>query len=282
MIEFRNVTKRFGGTTALDRVTLNIKEPGIYSLLGRNGAGKTTLMKLIAGYIHTGEGEVVVNDQVVTTMNAPSCVQFIESNAVQFNMKVGALLESARELQSDFDITFAKRMLERFQLNPDKRFSQLSFGMKTMVTTILSLANNSIVLLLDEPVLGFDAIVRSQFNALLHESFELHPRIIIVSTHLIDEIAKITQKLIIINNGKILLQAGIEDIDENAYVLTGPSSALTPALKGLNVIGREVIGGMLAAYIFGKRITPPSGVLLDRLSLQDFFIKLVEGDVQHA
>ncbi|MDR1600543.1 MAG: ABC transporter ATP-binding protein [Oscillospiraceae bacterium] len=282
MIEFRNVTKRFGGATALDWVSLNITGNGIYSLLGRNGAGKTTLLKLIAGYIHATEGEVIVDGKPVTPMNAPSCAQFIESNAAQFNMKVGRLLEAASDLQEGFDIAFAKRMLTRFQLNPHKRFNQLSFGMKTMVTTILSLSNNSKALLLDEPVLGFDAIMRSRFNALLYESYELHPRVIIVSTHLIDEIAKITQKLIIINDGRILLQADIDDIDEKAYSLTGPSTILAPALEGLNVIGREAIGGMLAAYIYDRRIKPPAGVMVDRLSLQDFFIKLVEGDEQHA
>ncbi|MDR0396914.1 MAG: ABC transporter ATP-binding protein [Oscillospiraceae bacterium] len=281
MIEFRNVTKRYGGTTALDSVTLNVADEGIYCLLGRNGAGKTTLMKLIAGYVHASSGEVVVDGSTVTPMNSPTSVQFIESNAAQFNMKVGSLLESASGLQSDFDIAFAKRMLTKFRLNPNKRFKQLSFGMKTMVTTILSLANNSKALLLDEPALGFDAIMRSQFNALLYESYERRPRVIIVSTHLIDEIAKIAQKLIIINGGRILFQAGINDIDEKAYVLTGPSAALKPAIEGLNVIGRETVGGMLAAYVYDKRIAPPAGAMIDRLSLQDFFIKLVGGDVRH-
>ena len=282
MIEFQNVSKRYGSISALDCVSMFIPENGIYSLLGRNGAGKTTLMKLIAGHIHTTEGKIIVDGLRVTPRRAPAGVHFVESNATQFNMRVSELVETAWRLQDDFDLPFARQMLQKFQLNPEKKFNQLSFGMKTMLTTILSLANNAKVLLLDEPTLGFDAIMRAQFNALLYESYELHPRVIIVSTHLIDEIAKITQRLIIINNGRILLQAGIEDIDEKAYVLTGPSDILAPALAGLNVISRRASAGRIAAYIYDKRIAPPSGVTVERLSLQDFFIQLVEGDVQHA
>ena len=168
-------------------------------------------------------------------------------------------------------------MAEKFELNPDKKFKKLSFGMKTMLTTILLLANNSKAILLDEPTLGFDAIMRSQFNALLLESYHARPRIIIVSTHLIDEIAKVTGRLVIIDNGKILMEAGIEEIDERAYTLSGLSKAVLPLLDGLNCIGKTEMGSAMAAHIYDKRITPPDGVTIDHLSLQDFFINIVGG-----
>jgi ABC-2 type transport system ATP-binding protein len=192
-------------------------------------------------------------------------------------MKVSALINTAAGLQEDFDLDFARKMTEKFELNPEKKFGQLSFGMKTMLTTILLLANNSKAILLDEPTLGFDAVMRSQFNALLLESYRARPRIIIVSTHLIDEIAKVTERLVIIDNGKILLEAGIEEIDERAYTLSGLSKAVLPLLEGLNCIGKIEMGSAMAAHIYDKRITPPEGVTIDRLSLQDFFINIVGG-----
>ena len=131
--------------------------------------------------------------------------------------------------------------------------------------------------MLDEPTLGFDAIMRDQFNTLLLESYHAHPRVIIISTHLIDEIAKVTEKLIIINKGRILLEAGIEDIDEKAYTLSGSAQIVLPLIDGLNCIGKTTAGSIMAAHIYGERITPPQGVTLDRLSLQDFFIKIVGG-----
>ena len=252
-------------------------ESGIYCLLGRNGAGKTTLMKLIAGHIAATEGEIIVDGLRVSPNKMPICVNYIESGSVQFNMRVSELISAAAELQENFDRDFAREMVERFELDTRKKYKQLSFGMKTMLTAIITLANNSKVILLDEPTLGFDAIMRDQFNTLLLESYHAHPRVIIISTHLIDEIAKVTEKLIIINKGRILLEAGIEDIDEKAYTLSGSAQIVLPLINGLNCIGKTTAGSIMAAHIYGERITPPQGVTLDRLSLQDFFIKIVGG-----
>ncbi|MCL1983543.1 MAG: ABC transporter ATP-binding protein [Clostridiales bacterium] len=277
MIEFTDVIKKYGSTTAIDRISLKIPEQGIYCLLGRNGAGKTTLMKLIAGHIAVTKGKIIVDGKTVSTSRMPECVNFIDSGSVQFNMRVSDLIDTAAALQDDFDRDFAREMTERFELNPRKKFKQLSFGMKTMLTTIISLSNNSKVILLDEPTLGFDAIMRDQFNTLLLESYQAHPRVIIVSTHLIDDIAKITERLIIINNGKMLIETGIDDLDEKAYTLSGSLSAITPLLDGLNCIGKTTMGSVMAAHIYGERITPPDGVTIDRMSLQDFFINMVGG-----
>lgn len=277
MIEFKNVTKKYGGITAIDRISLGIPESGIYCLLGRNGAGKTTLMKLIAGHIAATDGTIAVDGQHVSPNKMPENVNFIESGSVQFNMRVSELIDAAAQLQESFDRDFAREMTERFELDTRKRYKQLSFGMKTMLTAIITLANNSKIILLDEPTLGFDAIMRDQFNTLLLESYHAHPRVIIVSTHLIDEIAKVTERLIIINKGRILLETGIEDIDEKSYTLSGPTSKILPLISELNCIGKTTAGSMMAAHIYGDRITPPQGVTLDRLSLQDFFINIVGG-----
>lgn len=277
MIELSNVTKQYRGVTAIDRISLSIGDNGIYCLLGRNGAGKTTLMKLLAGHIAATGGQITVDGKRVSPSRMPECVNYIESGAEQFNMRVSQLIDTAAELQEDFDRDFAREMTERFELDPQKTYKKLSFGMKTMLTAIMTLANNSKVILLDEPTLGFDAIMRDQFNTLLLESYHAHPRVIIVSTHLIDEIAKVTERLIIINNGRVLLEAGMEDIDEKAYTLSGAAKVVLPLLDNLNCIGKQAAGSVMAAHIYDERITPPEGVTVDRLSLQDFFINIVGG-----
>jgi ABC-2 type transport system ATP-binding protein len=277
MIKFTDVTKKYGATLALDRISLELPDSGIYCLLGRNGAGKTTFLKLLAGHIAVTGGEITVNDKKVSPGHMPESVNFIENGSVQFNMKLKDLIATAAELQEDFDSDFAREMALRFELDLNKKFRQLSFGMKTMLNTIITLSNTSNDILLDEPTLGFDAIMRDQFNTLLLESYAAHPRIIIVSTHLIDEISKVTERLIIIDKGKILLESGIEDIDEKAYTLSGPSSAILPLLGNLNCIGKTELGSLMAAHIYGDRIIPPEGVSVDRMSLQDFFINIVGG-----
>jgi ABC-2 type transport system ATP-binding protein len=277
MIELRNLTKKYGQTAAIDGISITIGESGIYSLLGRNGAGKTTLMKLIAGRIGCSGGEILVEGETVSPRHMPGAVNFVESGAEQFNLKVTDLINAASVVQDDFDMEFACRMMEKFELDGEKKFKQLSFGMKSMVSAILALSNTSKIILLDEPGLGFDAVMRDQFNIMLFESWEANPRLIIVSTHLIDEIAKITGHLIIIDRGKILLRAETAEIDERAYILSGPSVSVLPLLPGLNCLATTTAGSMTAAYIFDTRIEPPEGVAVDRLSLQDFFVKLVGG-----
>ncbi len=279
MIQFSHVTKRYGDTVAIKDISLDIfSEVGIYCLLGRNGAGKTTLMKMLAGHIPASGGTIEVDGRTVSPHRMPENVCFIESGAAQFNQKASLLLDTAAQLCEEFDLNFAHEMARKFRLDLNKRFRQLSFGMKTMLSAIITLANNANVILLDEPTLGFDAIMRDQFNALLLESYQTHPRMIIVSTHQIDEIAKITERLIIIDNGSLILEAGIDDIDERAYTLSGTVQAVLPLLEGLNVIGQTKIGGMMAAHIYGERVMPPQGVTLDRMSLQDFFISMVGGN----
>lgn len=277
MIKFSNVTKNYRSTTAIDNISLTIKENGIYCLLGRNGAGKTTFLKLMAGYIPVTGGQITVDKKPVSPGHMPDCVNYIESGSEQFNMRVSQLIDTAAELQEGFDRAFAREMAERFELNLSKKYKQLSFGMKTMLTAIMTLANNSKVILLDEPTLGFDAIMRDQFNTLLLESYHAHPRVIIVSTHLIDEIAKVTGNLIIIDKGRILLEAAIDEIDEKAYTLTGSTNAVLPLLNNMNCIGKTTMGSVMAAHIYGDRISVPHGVTIERLSLQDFFINIVGG-----
>ncbi|MCL2405442.1 MAG: ABC transporter ATP-binding protein [Defluviitaleaceae bacterium] len=278
MIKIKNATKQYGNTTAMDRINLEIPQSGIYCLLGRNGAGKTTFMKTLAGHIPYTGGEITINGQRVSPGKMPECVNYIESGSVQFNARVASLIDTAAKLQPDFDRDFALEMAHRFELNTSKRFKHLSFGMKTMLTAIITLANKSKVILLDEPTLGFDAIMRSHFNTLLLESYRQHPRVLIVSTHLIDEIAKVTENLIIIDKGKLLLEASIDDIDEKAYTLSGAADVINPLLGSLNCIGRTEVGSLIAAHIYDNRITPPQGVTVDRMSLQDFFINIVGGN----
>ena len=112
-------------------------------------------------------------------------------------------------------------MMDRFELDGKKKFHHLSLGMKTMVSTIICLASNRQVILLDEPVLRFDAIMRMEFYDMLTESFQKHPRIIIVSTHIIEELAKTIQKLIIIDRGRIRFFDTLQSIETKAFRVSG-------------------------------------------------------------
>lgn len=280
MIDLRNVTKRYGQTDAISDLSLKLHENKIYCLLGRNGAGKTTLMNLIAGKIASTTGEVSVNGSIVNTFNMPENVRYIEAAKTQFNMRISELLSLVADVDSNFDIGFAMKMVDKFHLDKRKKYKALSFGMKTMVTTIISLASNAKIILLDEPVLGFDAVMRAQFYSLLSESYAEHPRIIIVSTHLIDEIAEIAEQIIFIDNGRLIFNEDINKVIEKSYKISGLETEVNNAIKGLNVVAKEKIGKFSVAYIYDRRPTKSDNIDISNLSVQELFVKIAGGELQ--
>ena len=275
MIELKKVTKQYGHATVLKNITLSIDEPGIYCLLGRNGAGKTTLLKSIAGYQNITDGTIQVDGKTITTSTLDTGVSYIENFAKHFNLPVRKLLRIASEVNPNYDYDFASEMMERFELDGKKKFNHLSLGMKTMVSTIICLASNKSVVLLDEPVLGFDAIMRVEFYDMLTESFQKHPRIIIVSTHIIEEIAKTIQKLIIIDKGSVRFFNTLQSVETKAFSISGLQKDVEAATQNLNVIGQDTVGGLVTRYIFDNPPEQTASLEIHPLSLQDFFIQMV-------
>ena len=275
MIELKQVTKQYGQATVLKNITLSIDEPGIYCLLGRNGAGKTTLLKSVAGYQNITSGTIQVDDKLITTSTLDTGVSYIENFAKHFNLPVRKLLQIASEVNPNYDYDFASEMMERFELDGKKKFNHLSLGMKTMVSTIICLASNKSVVLLDEPVLGFDAIMRVEFYDMLTESFRKHPRIIIVSTHIIEEIAKTIQKLIILDKGSVRFFDTLQSVETKAFSISGLQKDVEAATQNLNVIGQDTVGGLVTTYIFDNPPEQTASLEIHPLSLQDFFIQMV-------
>ena len=275
MIELNQVTKRYGQASVLKNITLTIDEPGIYCLLGRNGAGKTTLLKSVAGYQNITSGSIRVDGKEITTSTLDTGVSYIENFAKHFNLPVRKLLKIASEVNPDYDYNFASEMMERFELDGNKKFNHLSLGMKTMVSTIICLASSKEVILLDEPVLGFDAIMRVEFYDMLTESFKKHPRIIIVSTHIIEEIARAIEKLIIIDKGSISFFDTLQSVETKAFSVSGLQSEVEAATRGLKVIGQDTVGGLVTCCIFDTPPQESASIEVRPLSLQDFFIQMV-------
>ena len=275
MIELKQVTKQYGHATVLKNITLSIENPRIYCLLGRNGAGKTTLLKSIAGYQNITSGSIQVDGKAITTSTLDTGVSYIENFAKHFNLPVQKLLRIASEVNPNYDYDFAAEMMDRFELEGKKKFHHLSLGMKTMVSTIICLASSKDVILLDEPVLGFDALMRVEFYDMLTESFRKHPRIILVSTHIIEEIAKTIQKLILIDRGSVRFFDTLQAVETKAFCISGLQKDVEAATKDRNVIGQDAVGGLVTRYIFDNPPEETGSLEIRPLSLQEFFIQMV-------
>lgn len=202
-------------------------------------------------------------------------VSYIENFAKHFNLSVRKLLRIASEVNPNYDFEFAAEMMERFELDGKKKFNHLSLRMKTMISSIICLTSNKSVILLDEPVLGFDAIMRVEFYEMLTESFQKHPRVIIVSTHIIEDIAKTIQKLIIIDKGSIRFFDTLQAVETKAFSVSGLKSDVDAATANLNVTGQDTVGGLVTSYLFDCPPVETPSLEIHPLSLQDFFIQMV-------
>lgn len=275
MLELKLVEKSYGHASVLRNISLSLTEPGIYCLLGRNGAGKTTLLRSIAGYQAITSGSITIDGEPVSPTSLEMKASYIENFAQHFNLPVRRLLDLAGQLNPEYDQDSALEMMDRFELDGKKKFKHLSLGMKTMLSTIICLASNKSVVLLDEPVLGFDTLMRVEFYEMLTESYRKHPRIIIVSTHIIEEIAKTIDKLIIIDRGRLMFFDTLEAVEEKAFSVSGLRKDVEEAVGKLNVMGWDVAGGLATAFVYDQKPDFPASLEVGPLSLQDFFIQIV-------
>lgn len=277
MIEIKNISKSFGNAEALKNVSLSFEENKIYGLLGRNGAGKTTLLNIITNRIFQDSGEVLINGKSNDTDEALKQVYFMsEQGYYPQSMKISDIFKWTKEFYPDFDTEYAKKLAEKFELRTNKKFKELSTGYNSIFKIITALSVNVPYILLDEPVLGLDANHRELFYKTLIENYNENPKTIVISTHLIEEVANIIEDIIIIKKGEILKNESCEKLLSTGYTVTGTASRIDEFIKDKKVIGNDGIGGLKTAYILGEinGNDVPDGIEISRLDLQKLFVQL--------
>lgn len=255
MIEIKNVSKNFGKTTALKNVSLTLATNKIYGLLGRNGAGKTTLLNIITNKIFANEGEVLIDGETaVENDNAQSKIFCMtEKNVYPIEMKVKEGFQWTKEFYPGFDMEYANSLAQKFALSTKKRLKELSTGYTSIFKLILALSSQAPIIIFDEPVLGLDANYRELFYKELLTHYSEHPKTVIVSTHLIDEISNVLEDVIIIKNGEVVLSHPVDQVLQLAYTVSGDSINVDAYTKGKNVIREETMGKYKSATIYQKR-----------------------------
>ncbi len=278
VIEIRNVTKRFGSLTALQNVSLIFEENKIYGLLGRNGAGKSTLLGLITNKLFPTEGDIVIDGEPVCENDSALRKVFCmtEQSLYPDSMTVKEVLKWTKEFYPDMDGEYAGLLADKFSLNVKKKVRALSTGYRSIYKIVAALSSNAPVLLLDEPVLGLDANYRDLFYRELLESYSRSPKTIVISTHLIEEAAGVIENVVIIKNGRIIMNDTAQNALNAGVTVTGPAGAVDSFVQGRNVLGTDTLGGMKSAYLL-ERMEPdevPEGIEVSRLNLQSLFIHL--------
>lgn len=271
-----NLTRKFGDTTALNRVNLCLDEPKIYGLLGRNGAGKTTLLRLITNYIQPTEGSITLDEQNVWENEKAQHQIFLVTETSYFaEMNAHKLIQLMSEIYPSFDKQQCLDYAKRFELDLNKKYTALSTGYKSVLRAVLSLSVHTPFLFLDEPTLGMDAFHRELFYKLLIESYSESPSCILLSTHLISEVEGLLENVIILDHGKVLIDESSEQLLAQGYCVSGRISDVDDYCSGKNVIGSSVVGGLKTTAVLGEREQVPDTLEVTGLSLQQLFVQLV-------
>ncbi|WP_254257301.1 ABC transporter ATP-binding protein [Macrococcus epidermidis] len=253
MIQINDVTKKFGHFTAVSDTTLTIEPGSIQGLLGSNGAGKTTLLKMIAGIYRTDQGEILFNDQpVFENESYKSKMIFISDIPYFFNhANLKEMGEFFKNLYPNFSYERFNQLIELLKLNPNKRLSKLSKGMKRQCAFILAIAARPEVMLLDEPFDGLDPIVRHTIKNILIQDVSNHDMALFVSSHNLREMEDFCDAVTLMHEGRVLMTRDLDDLKGNVAKIQMAFSSLPDEsfYKGMNVIDKSIKGRVVTCIV---------------------------------
>ncbi|MEV8214588.1 ABC transporter ATP-binding protein [Leifsonia sp. NPDC077715] len=279
-VQVAGLTKRFGSFTAIDDVSLTIAPNRIHGLLGRNGAGKTTLMQLITGQDFPTGGDIrVFGEHPTENARVLQNLCFIkESQRYPEDFQPKHVFRSAPWFFENWDAEFADQLIEEFRVPLDRRIKKLSRGQLSAVGVIVGLASRAPLTFFDEPYLGLDAVARQLFYDRLLEDFAEHPRTVVLSTHLIDEVANLLEQVVVIDQGRILMDEDAETLRTSATTVVGQRRTVDAFVRGRDVLHRDGLGGLASVTVAGlgpadRAEAAAAGLELAPVSLQQLIVR---------
>jgi ABC-2 type transport system ATP-binding protein len=267
-ISVAGVGRRYRDHQALSDVTFEIDTPCIAGLVGRNGAGKSTLLRILAGQEFATSGRVHVfgagpleNDAVLRRMI------LVREDQTYPDLRVRHAITAASLLYPNWDTDLAGTLLDAYELPPARPIKKLSRGMRTALGIIVGLAARAELTLFDEPYAGLDAVARTLFYDQLLADYTAHPRCIVLSTHLIDEAAELLDRVLVLDHGRLVLDALTDDLRGAATIVAGPAGGVERFVAGRTTLSRLTLGTQTKAVMVG-RLDERDRELADHLHLR--------------
>jgi ABC-type multidrug transport system ATPase subunit len=282
--------KRFGRTRAVCDLTLAVPEGSIFAFLGPNGAGKTTTIKMLMNLIRPTTGRATVLGVAARRLGPRELAQIgyvSENQTLPDWMTVDAFLGYCRSLYPTWDDAFCTRLRAQFELPPRARLRDLSRGMKMKAVLVSSIVYRPRLLVLDEPFTGLDVLVRDELIRGVLELSEQERWTIFVSSHDIDEVERLADRVGVLIGGRLALAEPVTTLQarfRRAEVTLAPESVLPDPLPA-SWLGVERAGRRLtfveSAYregaleqVFGSAGHP----LVTPMSLREIFVAVAKGD----
>lgn len=269
-ISLSGLSRRYHDQLALDDVSLDIEDAAVTGLLGRNGAGKTTLMRIIAAQEFATAGRVQVlgaspveNDAILRRM------VLVREDQVFPDIKVRDALRLASWFYPNWSGELADASASENELPANRYVRELSRGMRTALGNAIGLAARAEVTLFDEPYAGLDSEARQSFNDRLLADYAEHPRAVVISTHLIDEVANLLERVVLMERGRIVLDAAADEIRGSATRVSGPTAAVERFVAGRPTWDRRTIVSQTSVVLAAQLDEADrAGARAQRLSLE--------------
>lgn len=257
VVEIRGLSRRFGAKTALDDITLTIPAGTVLGLVGRNGAGKTTFIRHVLGLLkaQTGSVRVFGRDPVTDPAGVLSRIGYLSEDAdLPAWMRVGELMAYSRAFYPSWDPEYADQLRREFGLEASTPIKNLSKGQRARAGLLVALAYRPELLVLDEPSSGLDPIVRRDILAAIIRTIADEGRTVLFSSHLLSEVERVSDRVAMIEGGRLLFCAPLDDLQGSHWWVTfrfAQPLAAAPALEG--VLSWEGSGREWRALYTGPR-----------------------------
>ena len=216
LLSIDSVSKHYGDFTALNRVSINIKEGSIFGLLGPNGAGKTTLIRIINQITHPDEGKILFNNEPLNIKHIRDIGYLPEERGLYPKMNIGdqaVYLAQLKGLDRETAKSELRKWFDKFEIDDwwNKKVTELSKGMAQKVQFIVTVLHKPKLLIFDEPFSGFDPI---NANLIKDEILDLREKgaTIIFSTHRMESVEELCEDIALINKSNKILDGNLDDI----------------------------------------------------------------------
>jgi ABC-2 type transport system ATP-binding protein len=238
VVKTEGLTKRYRRQTALSDCTLEIPEGHVVGLVGPNGSGKTTLLNLAVGLLRPTLGTIEVLGQ--RPAESPAQLQrvgFVAQDTPTYSgLSVEDNLRFGAHTNPNWDDSLARRRVEQLGLELRRRAGKLSGGQRAQLALTLAIAKRPEVLILDEPVASLDPLARREFLQILMETVADHQVSVILSSHLVADVERVCDYLVILVSSRVQLAGDVEDLLSSHHRLVGPRDGVNETLENQVVI----------------------------------------------
>ncbi len=290
-IQTENLSRRFHKTLALDSVNLNLPRGCTYGLIGLNGAGKSTLIRILMGLLPPTSGRALIHghDPRTHSIQAKTSVGYVPDRPTAYPwMRIHEAVSFCAALQPGWSDTRCAELLKRFRLDLNARIGKLSKGTAAKVSLLLALAHDPEVLILDEPTDGLDPVARDDFLEGVLASVCERPRTVLMSSHALTDIQKMTDWIGLMHEGRLAIQCPTEELVRTTKRIRTiladgqPAPAPPPDSILIRRDGRQWSATIRNFSDEATRSLPPDSFTTEDLTLDDIFKDFVRGRQETA